>query len=190
MPALAFGHNGLLTPTSGEILINGLAPSPETKARVSYLPDALALPDWKKVEAILDYYKDFYLDFDKAKAMDMLARLQLNPSAKFGSLSKGMKEKVQLILTMSRDADLYCLDEPIGGVDPASRDYILKTILNNYSENASVLISTHLISDIEKVLDDVIFLKQGCVTRFSPADELRDEYNMSVDALFREEFKC
>lgn len=182
--------NGLLTPTSGEILINGLAPSPETKARVSYLPDALALPNWKKVEAILDYYKDFYLDFDKAKALDMLARLQLNPNAKFGSLSKGMKEKVQLILTMSRDADLYCLDEPIGGVDPASRDYILKTILNNYSESASVLISTHLISDIEKVLDDVIFLKQGCVTRFSPADELRDEYNMSVDALFREEFKC
>ena len=182
--------NGLLTPTSGEILINGLAPSPATKARVSYLPDALALPNWKKVEAILDYYKDFYIDFDKAKALDMLARLQLDPKAKFGTLSKGMKEKVQLILTMSRDADLYCLDEPIGGVDPASRDYILKTILNNYSEHASVLISTHLIADIEKVLDDVIFLKQGCVTRFSPADELRDEYNMSVDALFREEFKC
>jgi len=182
--------NGLLTPTSGKILINGLAPSPKTKARVSYLPDALALANWKKVEAILDYYKDFFADFDKAKAMDMLARLQLDPNAKFGSLSKGMKEKVQLILTMSRDADLYCLDEPIGGVDPASRDYILKTILNNYSENASVLISTHLISDIEKVLDDVIFLKQGCVTRFCPADELRDEYNMSVDALFREEFKC
>ena len=182
--------NGLLTPTSGELLINGLAPSPATKARVSYLPDALALPNWKKVEAILDYYKDFYIDFDKAKALDMLARLQLDPKAKFGTLSKGMKEKVQLILTMSRDADLYCLDEPIGGVDPASRDYILKTILNNYSEHASVLISTHLIADIEKVLDDVIFLKQGCVTRFSPADELRDEYNMSVDALFREEFKC
>ena len=182
--------NGLLTPTSGEILVNGLAPSPQTKARVSYLPDALVLPNWKKVEAILDYYKDFYLDFDKAKAMDMLARLQLDPKAKFGTLSKGMKEKVQLILTMSRDADLYCLDEPIGGVDPASRDYILKTILNNYSENSSVLISTHLIADIERVLDDVIFLNQGCVTRFSPADELRDEYNMSVDALFREEFKC
>lgn len=182
--------NGLLVPSAGQLLVNGLAPCVETKKRVSYLPDTVYLPDWKKIDAIVDYYADFYEDFDKNKAYSMLADLKLNPAQTFKSMSKGMKEKVQLILVMSRDAELYCLDEPIGGVDPAARDYILKTIISNYSENSTVLISTHLIADIESVLDDVIFLQNGSITRFSPVDEIRDTYHTSVDALFREDFKC
>ena len=181
---------GLLTSTSGELLIDGYKPGVKTKEIVSYLPDHDYLNDWMSVNQLVKQFEDFYADFDKDKAFDMIQRLDIKRESMLKTLSKGTREKVQLILTMSRKAKLYLLDEPIGGVDPASRDYILKTILNNYSEHASVLISTHLISDIERVLDDVIFLNKGCVTRFSPADELRDEYNMSVDALFREEFKC
>ncbi len=182
--------NGLLVPTSGKITINGLAPCVETKARISYLPDNMYLSSWMTIDKIIDYYHDFYSDFDSKKAYEMLQRLNLNPKQKFKTMSKGMKEKVQLILVMSRNADLYCLDEPIGGVDPASRDYILNTIITNYNENASVLISTHLIADVEMVLDDAVFLKEGKITRYSSVEEIRDTYNTSVDALFREEFKC
>jgi ABC-2 type transport system ATP-binding protein len=142
------------------------------------------------VKQLLDYYKDFYCNFNINKAYDMLNRLGLNDKMKPKSMSKGTKEKVQLILTMSREADLYCLDEPIGGVDPAARDYILDTIINNYNENGSILISTHLISDIEKVLDDVLFIKNGCLYEHATVDEIRSKYNSSVDNYFREVFKC
>ena len=182
--------NGLLTPTSGEILIDGKAPSPETKAIVSYLPDAAWLPDWMRVEQLVEMFRDFYADFDPAKANEMLEKLELSPKAPLKSLSKGNKEKVQLILAMSRNARLYLLDEPIGGVDPAARDYILHTILSNYSKDATVLISTHLIEDIEPVLDEAIFLKEGTVFAHRSVDEIRENEGMSVDAYFREVFKC
>lgn len=182
--------NGLLVPTEGEILVNGMAPCPQTKARVSYLPDNNYLSNWMNVHQMIDYYGDFYADFDKQKAYDMLASLGLEPKQRFKTMSKGMKEKVQLVLVMSRKADLYCLDEPIGGVDPATRDYILRTIITNYAEDATVLISTHLISEVEKVLDEAIFIKQGEVVRHLSVEEIRNTYDMSVDALFREEFKC
>ena len=182
--------NGLIVPTEGEILVNGLAPCPETKARVSYLPDNNYLSNWMKVSQMVDYYGDFYEDFDKKKAYDMLANLELNPDQRFKTMSKGMKEKVQLVLVMSRDADLYCLDEPIGGVDPATREYILRTIITNYAEDATVLISTHLISEVERVLDEAVFIKKGELVRHSSVEEIRNTYGMSVDALFREEFKC
>jgi len=182
--------NGLLTPTSGEVLINGKKPGIESKLSISYLPDANFLPEWMNVKQLLDYYKDFYCNFNINKAYDMLNRLGLNDKMKLKSMSKGTKEKVQLILTMSREADLYCLDEPIGGVDPAARDYILDTIINNYNENGSILISTHLISDIEKVLDDVLFIKNGCLYEHATVDEIRSKYNSSVDNYFREVFKC
>jgi len=139
---------------------------------------------------MINYYGDFYADFDKQKAYDMLANLGLDPKQRFKTMSKGMKEKVQLVLVMSRNADLYCLDEPIGGVDPATRDYILRTIITNYAEDSTVLISTHLISEVEKVLDEAIFIKQGELVRHSSVEEIRNTYNSSVDALFREEFKC
>ena len=182
--------NGLLVPTEGEILVNGKAPCPETKAKVSYLPDNNYLSSWMSVHQMINYYGDFYADFDKQKAYDMLANLGLDPKQRFKTMSKGMKEKVQLVLVMSRNADLYCLDEPIGGVDPATRDYILRTIITNYAEDSTVLISTHLISEVEKVLDEAIFIKQGEVVRHSSVEEIRNTYNSSVDALFREEFKC
>ncbi len=182
--------NGLLVPTEGEILINGTAPGPETKARVSYLPDNNYLSNWMSVTQMIDFYGDFYSDFNKEKAYDMLASLGLDPKQKFKTMSKGMKEKVQLVLVMSRDADLYCLDEPIAGVDPAARDYILRTIISNYAEGATVLISTHLIADVEKVLDEVIFIKNGDVIRHAAVEEIRDQFDKSVDALFREEYKC
>ncbi len=182
--------NGLLVPTEGEILINGMAPGPETKARVSYLPDNNYLSNWMKVSQMIDFYGDFYEDFNAEKAYAMLASLGLNPEQKFKTMSKGMKEKVQLVLVMSREADLYCLDEPIAGVDPAARDYILRTIIANYAEGASVLISTHLIADVEKVLDEVVFIRNGEIIRHAAAEELREQYDRSVDALFREEFKC
>ncbi len=182
--------NGLLVPTEGEILINGLAPCPETKARVSYLPDNNYLSSWMSVNQMVDYYGDFYKDFDKKKAYEMLANLGLEPKQRFKTMSKGMKEKVQLVLVMSRKADLYCLDEPIGGVDPATRDYILRTIITNYAEDATVLISTHLIADVEKVLDEAIFIRAGEVLRHSSVEEIRNTFDQSVDALFREEFKC
>ena len=182
--------NGLLQPTAGSIKIAGMAPGPETKELVSYLPDADWLPDWMRVEQLVEMFRDFYADFDPAKANEMLEKLELSPKAPLKSLSKGNKEKVQLILAMSRNARLYLLDEPIGGVDPAARDYILHTILSNYSKDATVLISTHLIEDIEPVLDEAIFLKEGTVFAHRSVDEIRENEGMSVDAYFREVFKC
>lgn len=182
--------NGILVPSSGQVLINGLQPGVETKARVSYLPDQSYLNDWMRVSQLIDFFGDFYVDFDKSKAYDMLKRLNLDETKQLKHLSKGMKEKVQLILVMSRNADLYCLDEPIAGVDPASREYILNTIISNYSENASILISTHLIADIEMVLDDAIFLLNGELKLYQPVEEIRDTHNMSLDAYFREVFRC
>jgi len=182
--------NGLLAPTSGEILISGNKPSPTTKKIVSYLPERTYLPDWMKISETIEFFEEFYEDFDKKKAYDMIERLHLNPTLKMKTLSKGTKEKVQLILVMSRNADLYCLDEPIGGVDPAARDYILNTIITNYNENATVLISTHLISDIEQILDEVVFIKDGSITLQSTVDDIRSKEGKSVDALFREVFRC
>lgn len=182
--------NGLLVPDTGKIHIAGMEPGIETKKIVSYLPERTYLADWMKVSDIIAFFKDFYTDFDPEKAADMLARLKIDPSKKFKTLSKGTKEKVQLILVMSRSADLYCLDEPIGGVDPASRDYILNTIITNYNENATVLISTHLIAEIENVLDEVIFLKEGTITLHSSVDDIRMKEGKSIDSLFREVFKC
>jgi ABC-2 type transport system ATP-binding protein len=182
--------NGLLVPSSGHILVDGKLPGTETKKIVSYLPEKTYLPEWMKVSDTIEFFQDFYPDFDQKKAFEMLDRLHLDPSKRMKTLSKGTKEKVQLILVMSRKADLYCLDEPIGGVDPAARDYILNTIISNYNENATVLISTHLIADIEKVLDEVVFIKDGNVTLHSSVDDLRSKEGKSVDTLFREVFKC
>ena len=182
--------NELLTPTSGEILIGGNKPGVETKKIISYLPERTYLNDWMRVSDIIEFFKDFYSDFRPEKAYDMLKKLNINSKDKIKTMSKGTKEKVQLILVMSRDAQLYLLDEPIGGVDPAARDYILDTILSNYNENATVIISTHLISDIEKILDEVIFIKEGQVLLTKTVDEIREENGKSVDSLFREVFKC
>ena len=182
--------NGLLTPTNGQILIGGHVPGVETKKIVSYLPERTYLNDWMTVRRLLDFFGDFYSDFNKEKAYDMLQRLNINSASRLKTMSKGTKEKVQLILVMSREASLYLLDEPIGGVDPAARDYILDTIISNYSENATVMISTHLISDVEKVLDDVIFISKGKVMLTSTVDDIRENQNKSVDELFREVFKC
>lgn len=181
---------GLLQPTSGEILIDGMKPGVATKAKVAYLPDRDFLPDYMTVEQIMKYYGDFFADFNPAKANEMLANLDISPSDRLKKLSKGNKEKVQLILTMSRDASVYFLDEPIAGVDPAARDYILKTIISNYNSDAVVIISTHLISDIESVLDEVVFIRNGKILMQGSADEIRDERGMSIDGLFREVFKC
>ena len=182
--------NGLLTPSEGEILIDGEAPGPKTKAVVSYLSDKEYLPDWMSTRQLMDFFEDFYKDFDRQRAEEMLLRLGLDEKQKVKTMSKGTREKVQLILVMSRRAKLYLLDEPIGGVDPATRDYILDTIIRNYDENASVIISTHLISDVESVLDDVIFLREGQVTLQASVDDIREQYGKSVDALFREVFRC
>ncbi|MBL4937036.1 ABC transporter ATP-binding protein [Clostridium sp. YIM B02515] len=182
--------NGLLVPDTGKIQIAGMEPGIETKKIVSYLPERTYLNDWMKVSELVAFFKDFYSDFDANKAYDMLSRLQIDPGRKLKTLSKGTKEKVQLILVMSRSAELYCLDEPIGGVDPASRDYILNTIISNYNENATVLISTHLIAEIENILDEVIFIKNGTVTLHSSVDDVRAKEGKSVDSLFREVFKC
>lgn len=182
--------NDLLTPTNGELRIAGNIPGIETKKIVSYLPERTYLNDWMKVSEIIQMFKDFYQDFNEEKAFDMLKRLGISPSERLKTLSKGTKEKVQLILVMSREAQLYLLDEPIGGVDPAARDYILDTIISNYNENATIIISTHLISDIEKILDDIVFIKNGQVVLTKTVDEIRDENGKSVDALFREVFKC
>jgi ABC-2 type transport system ATP-binding protein len=182
--------NGLLVPNSGKLLIKGEKPGIETKKVVSYLPDKTYLNNWMKVKNLLDFFEDFYADFNRNRALEMLEKLKIQTNQRLKTMSKGTKEKVQLILVMSRDADLYVLDEPIGGVDPASRDYILDTIISNYNENATVLISTHLISDIEKVLDEVIFIKNGSITLQSSVDDIRMKEGKSVDALFREVFKC
>lgn len=182
--------NGLLQPTEGSITIAGNAPGPDTKKVVSYLPDAAWLPDWMRVEQLVEMFRDFYADFDPAKANEMLEKLELSPKAPLKSLSKGNKEKVQLILAMSRNARLYLLDEPIGGVDPAARDYILDTIIRNYDPEAAVILSTHLIADVERILDEVIFVNQGQVLFQSTVDAIREEKGKSVDALFREVYKC
>ena len=182
--------NGLLTPSEGEVLIAGNHPGIETKRIVSYLPDAAWLPDWMRVEQLVEMFRDFYADFDPAKANEMLEKLELSPKAPLKSLSKGNKEKVQLILAMSRNARLYLLDEPIGGVDPAARDYILNTIISNYSKDATVVISTHLIEDIEPVLDEAVFLKDGKIFAHRAVDDIRETEGKSVDAYFREVFKC
>lgn len=182
--------NGLLKPTSGSIKIGGIGVGHETKARVAYLPDRTYLSGNQKINDILKYFQDFYADFSKDKACEMLKSLDIDPMAKLRTLSKGTKEKVQLILVMSRAADLYVLDEPIAGVDPAARDYILRTIINNYNPEATVLISTHLISDIESVLDEVIFMRYGKLVLYTSVDNIREKHGKSVDAYFREVFAC
>ena len=182
--------NGLLTPTSGEILIYGEKPGPATKAVVSYLSDKEYLAEWMKARQLMDFFEDFYADFDRDRAMEMLLRLNIDPEMRVKAMSKGTREKVQLILVMSRRAGLYLLDEPIGGVDPATRDYILDTIIRNYNPEAAVIISTHLIADVEQVLDDVIFINGGRVVLQSSVDEIREDKGMSVDAYFREVFRC
>ena len=181
--------NGLLVPTSGDILIDGVAPNIESKRKIFYLPDKNYLDDDQSVDSIIQLFKDFYDDFDEEKAQQMLASLHIDPSKRMKTLSKGTKEKVQLILVMSRKADLYLLDEPIAGVDPAAREYILDTIIKNYDENSTVIISTHLISDVEKVLDEVIFIQNGNIVLHKGVDEIREAQGMSVDEYFREVFR-
>lgn len=181
---------GLLTPTQGQITINGLPVGIESKKIVSYLPERTYLNSWMRVSDIIDYFADFYADFSKEKAYDMLSRLNINSKDKLKTMSKGTKEKVQLILVMSRNADLYILDEPIAGVDPAARDYILNTIITNYNPYSSVIICTHLISDIEKILDEFIFIQNGHLVMSSTVDDIRENQHKSVDELFREVFKC
>ena len=181
--------NGLLTPTSGRVFIEGDEPGPKTKPKVSYLPDVNYLNHWMTVEQIVNMFADFYEDFRPVLAFRMIEGLGIDKKARLKSLSKGNKEKVSLILVMSRNAKLYVLDEPIAGVDPATRDYIISTIINNYNPEASVLISTHLISDIESVLDEVIFIKEGTLVLHDTVDHIREEHGKSVDDLFREVFK-
>lgn len=181
---------GLLQPTEGQILIDGKAPSPQTNAVLSYLPERIALSQWMKVTQVLDFFCDFYKDFDRQAAEQMLAQLHIAPNQVLKQMSKGTKEKVQLILAMSRKAKLYLLDEPIGGVDPATRDYILNTILSNYNPEAAVVIATHLIADVENILDEVIFLNRGEIALRSTVDAIRAEQGKSVDAVFREVFRC
>lgn len=181
--------NGLLTPSDGTILINGIKPGVETKKVVAYLPDNNFLNSWMTIEQLVNYYADFYEDFRPALAYSMMEKLGISPKVKLKTLSKGNKEKVSLILVMSRNALLYVLDEPIAGVDPATRDYVISTIINNYNPDASVVISTHLISDIEQVLDEVIFINSGNIVLHKTVDEIREENGKSVDELFREVFK-
>lgn len=182
--------NNLLTPTSGNIKIKGNNPGIESKKIISYLPERTYLNMNFKVKELLDYFEDFYDNFDRKKAISLLKKLKINQEDKLKTMSKGTKEKVQLILVMSRKADLYVLDEPIGGVDPASRDYILETIISNFDDNASMIISTHLIQDIESILDNVIFINKGKIILNSTADDIRTERNQTIDQVFREEFKC
>ena len=182
--------NGLLTPTGGTLTICGAAPGKESHAVVSYLPERTSIPLWMTAEQLMDFYQDFYQDFRRAAAEEMLAHLKIQPKQRIKQMSKGTREKVQLIMVMSRAAKLYLLDEPIGGVDPATRDYILSTIIGNYDPEATVVISTHLISDVEKILDEAIFVHQGRVVLQASVDQIREEKGMSVDALFREVFKC
>lgn len=182
--------NGLLKPTAGEIYINGQKPGIETKYRISYLPERTYLNAGMKVIEMVQYFQDFYPDFRLDRAYDMLNRLQISPNERLKNLSKGTKEKVQLILVMSRDADLYILDEPIAGVDPASRDYILHTIVSNYNRNATILLSTHLISDVENILDEVVFIKYGNIILQAGAEQIRRNEHKSIDRFFREVFAC
>ena len=182
--------NDLLTPSSGEILVNGIEIGVESKKVISYLPERTYLNKQMKVSEIIELFKDFYQDFDEDKAIRLLKDLDLDINQSLTKMSKGMQEKVQLVLVMSRKADLYILDEPLGGVDPATRDYILDTILSNFNENASVIISTHLISDIERILDEVIFIDKGKIVLKSDADKLRNKEKASIDEIFRRMFKC
>ena len=180
---------GLLQPTSGSVLINGQQPGPSTKSTTAYMPDRPVFPDWMKVQDSIDVYRDFYSDFDTVKAGDICRTLKLDSSAKIKTLSKGTKEKLQLMLVMSRKAQLYLLDEPIAGVDPAARDFILHTIVSDYNENGTVLISTHLITDVDKLLDEVVFLRDGQVVLHRAADEIRETEGKTVDELFRDMFR-
>ncbi len=182
--------NGLLTPTAGQVLIRQTPPSPATKKIVSYLPERSYITPHMRVKEMLTFFASFYKDFSLETATNMLRDLEIDPSMRLRALSKGTKEKVQLILVMSRDAQLYILDEPIGGVDPAARDYILRMILRNYNEEATLLISTHLITDIENILDRVLFIQNGQISLNATVDEIRTERGKSVDSLFREVFKC
>lgn len=182
--------NDLLTPTSGEVLINGKKPGIASKKVISYLPERTYLDKEMTIDEVLKYFEEFYDNFDIERAKKLLKDLNLNIDTHISKMSKGMQEKLQLILVMSRDAELYILDEPLGGVDPATRDYILDTILSNFNEGASVLISTHLISDIERILDEVIFINEGEIVLNSSADELRNKENASIDEIFRRYFKC
>lgn len=182
--------SGILEPNAGNIKVGGYDIGVETKKIVSYLPEKTYLADWMKVKDIIQYFKDFYEDFNENKAHDMLKRLNIDENESLRTMSKGTKEKVQLILVMSREAELYLLDEPIGGVDPAAREYILDTIITNYNPNATVVISTHLIHDIEHVLDEVVFIKYGTIVMHESVDDIREERGMSIDNLFREVFRC
>lgn len=182
--------NGLLTPSEGEVLICGDHPGVESKAVVSYLPDKTCMPLWMNALQLMDFFQDFYRDFDRQRAENMLRRLGLDERQRLRQMSKGTREKVQLIMVMSRKAKLYLLDEPIGGVDPATRDYILDTIIRNYDPEAAVVISTHLISDVEKILDEVLFINRGKIMLQASVDDIRQQYGKSVDEYFREVFKC
>ena len=182
--------NGLLAPTKGELFINGNAPGVETKKIVSYLPERTYLDETQKLSEATTFFEDFYEDFDRSRATSMLKKLNIDSNARIKTLSKGTKEKVQLILVMSRRAKLYCLDEPIAGVDPAARDYILSTIINNYEPDSTILISTHLISDVENILDEVVFIKNGQIVLKNDVEDIRFNQGKSVDVLFREVFKC
>lgn len=182
--------NDLLTPTTGEILVKGNKIGVETKKIISYLPEKSYLNKQMKVSEIINYFEDFYDNFDAKKAKKLLKDLDLDINQNLSKMSKGMQEKVSLVLVMARNADLYILDEPLGGVDPATRDYILDTILSNFSESASVIISTHLISDIERILDEVIFIDKGKIVLQSDADKLRNKEKASIDEIFRRQFKC
>ena len=182
--------NGLLVPSAGKISIAGNAPGVKSKAEVSYLSDKPSLASWMNAEQLLDFFEDFYADFQRDRAEEMLNRLGIDKELRIKQMSKGTIEKVQLIMVMSRKAKLYLLDEPIGGVDPATRDYILDTIIRNYNPEASVIISTHLISDVEQILDDIIFIDKGKIVLQSTVDEIRENHGMSVDAYFREVFRC
>ena len=184
------GPNGSGKTTLIKIYIKDAPVGTESKKVISYLPDHTYLGGGMRVNEIIDFFKDFYEDFEPERAYDMLEKLQIDPQQKLKTMSKGTKEKVQLILVMSRRADLYILDEPIAGVDPAARDYILNTIITNYDEHASILISTHLIADIENILDQVIFIKNGQIVKDASVESIREEEGMSIDALFREVFRC
>lgn len=182
--------NDLLVPTTGNVLINGEKPGVNSKKVISYLPERSYLSFNMKVKELIAYFADFYEDFDEQKAHKLLADFEIDENDRLKTMSKGTKEKVQLIMVMSRNAQLYILDEPIGGVDPAARDYILDTILANFNEDASILISTHLIADIERILDDVVFISKGEIVKNTSADELRNASGKSIDEIFREEFRC
>lgn len=182
--------NGLLAPTEGVVLIDGHEPGVETKAVISYLPERTYLNAQRTVKDLIDFFADFYTDFKPDVAYGMLANLNIDSGARLKTLSKGTKEKIQLILVMSRDAKLYILDEPIAGVDPAARDYIIRTIISNYNPEASILICTHLIADIENILDDVILIKDGTIVAQTTVDAIRTEHGKTVDQYFREVFAC